>query len=78
MAKSAASMIAWWFCTDSASISETKYQHGRTTIPVYVLGDDYYCCPPVGGAPARHRDGDNWKWQEIGRLDGRSIYRAKP
>lgn len=75
--RSAASIIAMWFCTDGPSVSEGKYHHGRTNIPVYVLGNDYYCCPTAGGKPATHRDGDSWDWKPIGELYDRTIYCAK-
>ena len=76
--RSAANIIATHFCTDIASIQEGRYHYGRTTIPVYVLGNDYYCCPPEGGKPAKLDGEHHWAWNEDAVLFGRTIYKATP
>jgi hypothetical protein len=62
-------LIAEHFGMDSRDVWEGRYQYGRTALPVYVLGDDYYCV-------SRTSPGEGW--EKISLLqDGRAIYEKK-
>ena len=57
---------------DMAEIEEYRYQSTRTTLPVYAIGDHYYCAPRIAGA----RPPRGWKWSEFGTFCGVKVYRA--
>ena len=78
-ARSAAFVIATFFCSDIADVTEGRYQYGRTSIPVYVIGNNYYCCPPEGSTKLPQTDKDMpWDWKPIGEMYSRTVYEAKP
>lgn len=59
---SAATVLATEWCCDVSNVTENRYQAGRTNIPVFTGGDDYYCVTRIGGKPATHCDADRWNW----------------
>lgn len=54
MRYTAATVLAMEFCADRRDIQEARYQYGRTTRPVYVLNEVYWCAIPVGLKPPTH------------------------
>lgn len=50
---------------DASELIEYRYHYGRTSVPVYSIGDQYYCCVR-SGKPATHRDADyRWEWNKV-------------
>lgn len=43
-----------------SEINEYRYQATRTTIPIYAVGNTYYCCPRQYQTPPKL---DGIKWQ---------------
>ena len=57
-------------------VTEYRYQSTRTSIPVYAIGDTYYCCPIAGRLPPK-----GWEWRPIedqffAQREGRTVYSA--
>jgi len=77
--RTAAEIIAFHFSCDIKDVSEGRYQSTRFSDPaVYVMGEDYFCCPKAGQKPAVDKQfPDRWDWKEIGEWYGRKVYRAK-
>ena len=72
MAKQAHTVIAEHFGMDSADVHEGRYHYGRTSTPVYVIGDNYYAC---SRSKPKHETIE--AWNVIGELiDGRKIWEA--
>lgn len=44
-------------------MKDSRYQHGRSDKPIYVVGNDYYCAGKIGTKPAKHKDGE-FEWKE--------------
>lgn len=54
---------------DIADVADGLYQH---FVPaVYVMGDDYYCCPPGNRKPPAP---DRFVWKVDGEHFGRKVY----
>lgn len=71
-----ASHLGW----DASELSEYRYHTGRTSAPVYTIGDEYYCCVAKGKKPAKHRDvDDRWNWVKVEdpHFDACDIYVSK-
>lgn len=49
---------------DSAELSEYRYHYGRTSVPVYAIGGDYYCVVKYE-KPAKHINSIKWDWVEV-------------
>jgi hypothetical protein len=64
--------VAMLFAADIATID--VYQPGRTTIPVYVGGSDYYVALRDGERPPQHFG----EWVKVGDSCGYRIFMATP
>lgn len=51
-------IIASTFGWDVKEVSDHRYQEGRQSMPVYSIGDFYYCVPSPGRLPPK-----GWKWK---------------
>jgi hypothetical protein len=54
-------IIAGTLGMDIGEMNECRYQPTRNQIPIYTVGDDYFCCPQAGKAPPK-----GWKWKPHG------------
>jgi hypothetical protein len=63
--------IATYVGYDFAEIEDYRYQPTRTAIPVYAIGDAYYCAPT-----ARQKLPGGWAWKAAATVLGRDIYAA--
>jgi len=63
--KSKREAFATHYGLDYADTEDYRYQYGRTTQPVWVVNDKYITVSKVGQAPAKHRNGIEWNWEEI-------------
>ena len=87
--KSPMQALAQYIDFDLAEMKEYRYHAGHTSIPVYTVGDYYYCCVKGNGKPAKylHRGNDQsiqWNWvkaTDVGATfaaqDGYTIYKCK-
>ena len=76
MAKRANEIIAETFGMDVAEVRDARYQETRTLMPVYAIGDCYYCCPVGKDKPPK-----GWDWmphsdQFFASRENRVIYVA--
>lgn len=71
--RSGAEIIATHFCNDIADVRDGVYQNYRPA--VYVVGNDYYCSPPVGQKPPSNAPGKPWK--QIGEHYGRAVFESE-
>lgn len=62
MIKSRAEALARHLDWDIADLRDYRYHYGRTSVPVWSVGDTYYCVTKDSQKPARHRDGIEWGW----------------
>jgi hypothetical protein len=69
----AAEVIATYLGEDMAEVSDGRYHYGHTSIPVYVVGGDYYCAPPKSSRKLP----EDFDWQMAGSAFDRTIYVAK-
>lgn len=58
-----------WGC-DIADLKDCRYHAGRTSIPVYTSGNDYYCSTAGDGKPAIYlsrgkNQSTQWSWVEV-------------
>ena len=74
MAKTAAEIIAFHFGSDIRDVQETRYQPTRYRMAIYVIGPDYYCCPPAGKAPQYALE---FGWLPFAEHYGRKIFCAQ-
>ena len=74
--RSGAECIAYHLGWNISDVSEGRYQAGRTGgIAVYVIGNDYMCCPAEGKNPPK-----GWNWvlrSNDGTTYGRNVWEAK-
>lgn len=68
--KRTAEIIAFWLGMDLADMKEYRYQATRTSIPVYAIGDKYFCCP----TDRQKLPEDFGKWEPIGTAYDRTVY----
>lgn len=59
---------------NAADVYEGRYQSGRTRVPVYVVGDNYYCAPTAQHKPPK----DFPEWKSIGWYKEREVFEAVP
>lgn len=72
--RTAPECIGFFLGWDMRDVSETRYQ--RYNPGVYVIGDDYMCCPPQGVKPPNiGLRGETTPWVRVGEAYGRAIYR---
>lgn len=72
MAKNAAEIIAFVLGQDYADMKEARYQPTKTSIPVYVIGEDYYCSPT-----AKQKLPGGFIWIPLSTAYGRTVYKSK-
>lgn len=59
-------IVAMHLGWDSSDVDDYRYHAGRTDIPVYAIGDHYYCASKFGKKPARYiGEKDHWQWKEV-------------
>lgn len=73
--RTAAECIAFHLGWDFAEMADCRYQPSRYRIAVYVVGDDYVCCPAVGQKPPAPNE---FAWRKVGESYGRAVFRASP
>lgn len=52
--KTSKEALAQFLGWDYADLKDNRYHAGRTSIPVYCCGNDYYCCNKDGKPPAKY------------------------
>jgi hypothetical protein len=62
-------IIAFHYSWNISDVSDGLYQNFRPA--VYVVGDDYFCCPPGNGKPPAP---DRFVWKVVGEHYGRKVY----
>jgi hypothetical protein len=62
--KSKLEAIATHLMMDISELKDYRYHFGRTSQPVFAIGDSYYCITKLTQKPAKHRDGMIWNWFE--------------
>lgn len=67
--KHGSEIIAFHFGWNMPDVSEGKYQNYRPS--VYVVGDDYFCCPPGDKKPPAPKE---FVWKVVGEHYGRKVY----
>jgi hypothetical protein len=80
-----AEAIATVFSIDVADVKDGRYHYGRTTAPVFTLGENYYCATKFGRGekPAQmFDDKDRWSWVEkhdaFVQSQGWQVWESKP
>lgn len=73
MAKQAAEIIADFLGMDLAEMKDYRYHYGHTSVPVYAIGQDYFCSPPTNSKPPKSFG--EWKKEATLAFD-RIIYKA--
>lgn len=53
--KTSKQALATYLGWDISEVEAYRYHFGRTTIPVYAIGENYYCAARIGKAPAKYR-----------------------
>ena len=66
---------------DLSEMKDYRYHYGHTNLPIYSIGDNYFCCVKIGKSPAIHYDID-FKWSKVDdqfvQKNGFQIYIHKP
>lgn len=70
MAKTAPEIIAFHFGCDWSDVKDGRYQ-GHVNPAVYVVSDDYYCCPTENQKLPR-----GFAWYPLSEYYGRTVYRS--
>lgn len=60
-----AHVLAEVFSWDYSDIQECRYQYGRTSKPVFTIGDDYYTATKIGQKPPKHSGGLDFNWEKV-------------
>jgi len=64
--RNANTVLAMQFGWDIGDLREQRYQDTRTNGAVYTIGDNYYCCVPLGKQPYQDRTSlVQWSWQPV-------------
>ncbi len=61
---------------DSSELGDYRYHYGRTNIPVYAIGDDYFCVTRIKEKPAKHNYDMEWIWTEVERNTNHIIWKS--
>lgn len=58
-------MVAEAVNMDIADVSDYRYHYGHTSIPVFAIGETYYCATKIDGKPATYRGEEGrWDWKK--------------
>lgn len=77
---SATDVIGTWLGWDVNDVRDQIYQPGPLNPSVYVIGEDYACCPPAGRKPpVKDRDGQDrgFVWKPVFEWHGRTVFLSK-
>lgn len=61
---------------DFHEIMDYRYHAGRTTVPVYAIDEDYFCCTKNDRRPALYLGKVFWNWQVHSRYETFTIWKA--
>lgn len=78
--KTAIDAIAHVLWDNYDDVKDGRYRPGRTSIPVYTVGEREYCAPSAKQKPATDRDdfdGNSFHWEPVGEAFGRTVYRSR-
>jgi hypothetical protein len=73
MAKQAKEIIAFVTGQDYDDMEDMRYQSTRTSIPVYTIGNEYFCCPT---ARQKLPKGE-YDWKPYSKAYERQVYVSK-
>lgn len=60
----AKTILAMEFGWDSSDLDDYRYHYGRTSKPVFAIGNEYFCAVKIDQKPAKHYDNEEWEWEK--------------